>query len=168
MVRTTQWIFNILPDAEPVLTGEARGPVPDPETLPWKYLTVLQSMSIMIGNLPNSPITAAFVVFLLTANKYFGNLMCNFSQGISYIVFNKLNGSFLTLADAVFIVPHISLPYNKTGLTVWSNKCKTVSTFWCRSPKHLPVLKFAFNPLLYKSFWQYENVPDDDNKVPKY
>ena len=31
-------------------------------------------------------------------------LMCNFSQGISYIVLNKLNESFLTLADAVFIV----------------------------------------------------------------
>ena len=72
----------------------------------------------MIGNLPNSPIIAAFVVFLITVNKYFKNLMCNFSQGIPYIVLNKLNESCLTLADAVFIVPHISLLYNKTGLTI--------------------------------------------------
>ena len=72
----------------------------------------------MIGNLTNSPITAAFVVFLLTANKYFRNLMCNFSQGISNIVLNKLNESFLILADALFIVHvYISLPYNKTGLS---------------------------------------------------
>ena len=44
--------------------------------------------------------------------------MRNFSQGISYIVLNTLNESFFTLADAVFIVPHISLPNNNTGLPV--------------------------------------------------
>ena len=72
----------------------------------------------MIANLPNPPITAAYVVFLLTANKYLKNLMCNVLQGISYIVLNKLNEAFLTLDDDVFIVPLISLPCNRLNCVI--------------------------------------------------
>ena len=71
-----------------------------------------------IGNLPNSPKAAAFVAYLWTPKTYLKNLMCNFSHGRSNKVLNKLKESFCTLTVVVLIVPHISLPYNNTGLAV--------------------------------------------------
>ena len=71
-----------------------------------------------IGNLPNSPKAAAFVAYLWKPKTYFKNLMFNFLHGRSKEVLNRLKESFCILTVVVLIVPHISLPYNNTGLAV--------------------------------------------------
>ena len=84
-----------------------------------KYLIVLHNTctSITIENLPNKPTTAATVAFLRAPYTYF-----NFSHGRSDSALNKLKEFYCTLDYVVLIVPNDSPPYNKTGLTMVSNK----------------------------------------------
>ena len=86
-----------------------------------KYLYIFKITSSNNGYRPSSPKTAMFVVLLPTSREYLQNLICTFFCFLFHVLL-KLNRKRSSLFMLLIIdVPHISLPYNSTGFTVWSN-----------------------------------------------
>ena len=81
----------------------------------------------------------------------------------------KLNRKCSSLLILLTIdVPHTSLPYTSTGVTVWSNMCKSVFIFGLYKLKLFLNLNNAFNPLLYKSSLASVELPLELRYTPKY
>ena len=129
-----------------------------------KYLNIFKITSSNNGYRPTSPKKAIFIVLLPTPRENLQNLICTFSCFMFLLKLNRKRSSLLILLT--IDVPHSSLPYNSTGVTVWSNMCKSVFIFGLYKLKLFPNLNNAFNLLLYKSSLASAELPLE--LIPKY
>ena len=87
-------------------------------------LTMLAIMSIVVGYLPTSLITAQLVVLSLTPSTLLQNLTCRSSTG--FFLLSKWMKLLFFLFTGKHIVPQISLLYVAVGNIILSNKLTMV------------------------------------------